>query len=57
MMLTNILLLSVYLSLLIHIVLIALAVWRVWRGENVVDRLIAVDLVVHYSWPFWSYWR
>ena len=34
-----------YSALLIHIVLIGYAVWRVWRGENVIDRLIAVELV------------
>lgn len=33
-----------YVTLIIHIVLVAVAVWRVWRGENVIDRLIAVDL-------------
>ncbi len=33
-----------YITLIIHIVLVAVAVWRVWRGENVIDRLIAVDL-------------
>lgn len=33
-----------YITLIIHILLIAIAVWRVWRGENVIDRLIAVDL-------------
>jgi len=33
-----------YISLIIHIILVAVAVWRVWRGENVIDRLIAVDL-------------
>ena len=44
-MLTTILLTAVYISLLLHIGMIALAVWRVWRGENVVDRLIGVDLV------------
>jgi len=44
-MLTTILLTAVYLSLLIHMGLIAVAVWRVWRGENVVDRLIGVDVV------------
>ncbi len=34
-----------YVSLIIHIVLLAIAVFRVWRGENVVDRLVGVDLV------------
>jgi multisubunit Na+/H+ antiporter MnhF subunit len=32
-------------SLIIHVVLIAVCVWRVWRGENVIDRLIGADLV------------
>jgi multisubunit Na+/H+ antiporter MnhF subunit len=34
-----------YLSLIIHIGMIGVAVWRVWRGENVIDRLIATELV------------
>lgn len=34
-----------YGALLIHIVMIGYAVWRVWRGENVIDRLIAVEIV------------
>ena len=32
-------------SLAIHVALIAVCVWRVWRGENVIDRLIGADLV------------
>ncbi len=32
-------------SLVIHIGLIAVCVWRVWRGENVIDRLLAADLI------------
>jgi len=32
-------------ALAIHVVLIAVCVWRVWRGENVIDRLIGADLV------------
>ncbi len=31
-------------SLVTHLILIAFAVWRVWNGENAIDRLIAVDL-------------
>ncbi len=31
-------------SLVIHLVLIGFALWRVWYGENAIDRLIAVDL-------------
>lgn len=34
-----------YLALAIHIVLAAVVLWRVWRGENIVDRLIGADLV------------
>lgn len=32
-------------ALLIHIVLISVAVWRVWRGETVMDRLLAADVI------------
>jgi len=42
---TNILTTVLYLALLLHILMIAVALWRVWRGENVIDRLIGVDLV------------
>lgn len=44
-MLFNLLLNTIYISLLLHIVMIAIAVWRIWRGENVIDRLIGVDLM------------
>ncbi|MEN4040837.1 MAG: monovalent cation/H+ antiporter complex subunit F [Anaerolineaceae bacterium] len=32
-------------SLGVHIILIGICVYRVWRGENVIDRLIGADLV------------
>jgi len=32
-------------SLAVHIVLTGVCVWRVWRGQNVIDRLIGADLV------------
>jgi multisubunit Na+/H+ antiporter MnhF subunit len=32
-------------SLALHVFMVAIAVWRVWRGENVIDRLIGVELV------------
>jgi multisubunit Na+/H+ antiporter MnhF subunit len=32
-------------ALAVHLVLIMVCVWRVWRGENVIDRLIAADMV------------
>jgi multisubunit Na+/H+ antiporter MnhF subunit len=31
-------------SLVIHLILIAVCVWRVWRGENLVDRVIGLDM-------------
>jgi len=34
-----------YISLFIHIALMAVAFWRVWRGENVIDRLMGLDLL------------
>lgn len=33
------------LALLIHALLLGIAVWRVLRGENSVDRLLSVELV------------
>ena len=36
---------ALYISLVIHIVLVGIAVWRVWRGENVIDRLMGTELV------------
>ena len=41
----TILITALYISLAIHIFLIGIAVWRVWRGENSIDRLISTDLV------------
>lgn len=32
-------------ALALHIFMVAVAVWRVWHGENVIDRLIGVELV------------
>lgn len=32
-------------ALVVHILLMAVAVWRVWHGENIIDRLIGADLV------------
>lgn len=40
--LLNIVLLS---SLVVHVFLIGISLWRVWRGENVIDRLIGVELM------------
>jgi multisubunit Na+/H+ antiporter MnhF subunit len=33
-----------YVALVVHIGLIAIALWRLWRGENVIDRLMGFDL-------------
>jgi len=33
------------LALLVHLLLLGIVVWRVWRGENVIDRLAGADLV------------
>ena len=42
---SDILSLVLNIALAIHVALIAVCVWRVWRGENVIDRLIGADLV------------
>lgn len=44
-MLSTVLTFVLYAALVIHIVLIGIALWRVWRGENIVDRLIGADLI------------
>lgn len=43
--LTNLLDFMFKASLLVHVVLIAFAIWRIWKGKDVIDRLIGVDLV------------
>lgn len=34
-----------YISLGIHIILMSVGVWRIWRGENVIDRLMGSELL------------
>lgn len=34
-----------YVSLLIHILLMIFVAWRLWNGENVIDRLMASDML------------
>jgi multisubunit Na+/H+ antiporter MnhF subunit len=41
----EVLTLVLHAALLIHIALLAACVWRVWRGENAIDRLIGADLI------------
>lgn len=36
---------TLYIALAIHAGLISYCVWRVWRGENSIDRLLAIDLI------------
>ncbi|MDX1437451.1 MAG: monovalent cation/H+ antiporter complex subunit F [Anaerolineales bacterium] len=37
--------LVLYFALFIHVILVAMVVYRVWRGENAIDRLSGVELV------------
>jgi multisubunit Na+/H+ antiporter MnhF subunit len=41
----QILLMVLYVSLLIHILLMIFVAWRLWNGENVIDRLMASDML------------
>lgn len=41
----SVLLIVLYFSLIVHIGLIGVSVWRVWRGENIIDRLMGADLI------------
>jgi multisubunit Na+/H+ antiporter MnhF subunit len=34
-----------YLALLVHTGLLAVVLWKVWRGENIIDRLMGADLL------------
>lgn len=42
---STLLLITLYISLIIHLALIGISVWRVWRGDNVIDRLMGTELV------------
>jgi multisubunit Na+/H+ antiporter MnhF subunit len=42
---TTLLTYVLYLALLVHMGLMAVVLWRVWRGENVIDRLMGADLL------------
>lgn len=41
----NILNAALLIALTLHLLMVSIAIWRVWRGENVIDRLIGVDVV------------
>lgn len=32
-------------AMVIHVAMLAIVVWRIWRGETVADRLVGVDVV------------
>lgn len=36
---------TLYTALAVYAALISYAVWRIWRGENSIDRLMGVDLI------------
>ena len=42
---TTILTYVLYTALLVHVGLLAAVLWRLWRGENIIDRLTASDLL------------
>ncbi len=54
----NVLIVVLYISLSIHILLIGISVWRVWLGENIIDRLMGADFNQHahtcYSYSYCS---
>ncbi|MBL8046782.1 MAG: hypothetical protein JNL09_09585 [Anaerolineales bacterium] len=41
----DLLIFALHASLIIHIALIAVCVWKVWRGENAIDRLLSADVI------------
>lgn len=32
-------------AMILHLIFIGIAVWKIWRGQNIVDRLIGADLI------------
>jgi multisubunit Na+/H+ antiporter MnhF subunit len=36
---------TLYVALVVHIVLLAVVLWKVWRGDNIIDRLMGADLL------------
>ena len=43
--LEDILITTLYASLFIHVLLMCFTAWRLWNGENVIDRLMASDML------------
>jgi multisubunit Na+/H+ antiporter MnhF subunit len=44
-MIANVLAVVLYAALVIHVLFVGVVLWRVWRGDNIVDRMIGADLV------------
>jgi len=42
---TTVLTYVLYIALLVHVALLAAVLWRLWLGENIIDRLTASDLL------------
>lgn len=32
-------------ALVVHMLLMSISLWRVWRGENIIDRLVSADML------------
>jgi len=43
-MMLNLLNFVIWAVLIIHVGMLLVCVWRVWRGENIIDRLIGLDV-------------
>ena len=41
----DILITPLYISLFIHVLLMCFTAWRLWNGENIIDRLMALDML------------
>lgn len=41
----DILITTLYISLFIHVLLMCFTAWRLWNGENVIDRLVSLDML------------
>lgn len=42
---STVLIITFNIALVLHIFMVAVAAWRIWRGENIADRLIGVELI------------
>jgi multisubunit Na+/H+ antiporter MnhF subunit len=42
---TTLLAITLYGALIVHIGLVSVALWRLWRGKNIIDRLTGFDLI------------